>query len=257
MTTTIARNGATLKLSVVPWDSEIFGFAVAQIVDLEVGDDASAQELLPELDAWCAIHDVHLISCRLDHERLRESMALEAIGFRFVEMTYGPRLKSLDDTVAPDHLIHITEASHADLGAIEEIAYSAFSTGRFLLDRRLDPELSSRRYANWVRTSFIDARHAVLKAEVDGDLVGFFIVERRPDAGVYWHLTAIAPRCQGKGIGLSLWRTMLLRHRREGATYVETTISGHNVPAINLYGRLGFSFASAQMTFHRFRVPNG
>jgi RimJ/RimL family protein N-acetyltransferase len=93
----------------------------------------------------------------------------------------------------------------------------------------------------------------VLKAEVAGDLVGFFIVEHRPDQSVYWHLTAIAPRWQGKGIGTSLWRTMLLRHRAEGATSVETTISAHNAPAMNLYARLGFSFASAQMTFHRLR----
>ncbi len=246
-----------MTISLVPWDAEIFGFPVAQIADLEVGEDGSAKELLPELDAWCAIHDVRLISYRLDHERLRESMALEAIGFRFVEMTYGPRLKSLDDIVAPDHLIHVTQASSADLESIEEIAYSAFKTGRFLLDPRLDPELSNRRYANWVRTSFNHARHSVLKAEVHGDLAGFFIVEHRPDGGVYWHLTAIAPDWQGKGMGLSVWRTMLTRHRGEGATYVETTISGHNVPAINLYGRLGFSVASAQMTFHQLRVPNG
>ena len=58
-----------------------------------------------------------------------------------------------------------------------------------------------------------------------------------------------------KGMGMSLWQAMLLRHRAEGATFVETTISGHNLPIINLYARLGFSFASAQMTFHRLRDP--
>ena len=46
---------------------------------------------------------------------------------------------------------------------------------------------------------------------------------------------------------------MLLRHRAEGATFVETTISGHNLAIINLYARLGFSFGAAQMTFHRLR----
>jgi hypothetical protein len=41
---------------------------------------------------------------------------------------------------------------------------------------------------------------------------------------------------------------MLIRHRAEGATSVETAIS-LTMPAMNLYARLGFS--SAQMTFHR------
>jgi RimJ/RimL family protein N-acetyltransferase len=96
----------------------------------------------------------------------------------------------------------------------------------------------------------------VLKAEVDGRLVGFFIVENRPDGSAYWHLTAIAPEWQGKGMGMSVWQAALLRHRSEGASAVETTISGHNLPIINLYARLGFRFASAQMTFHRLREPD-
>jgi RimJ/RimL family protein N-acetyltransferase len=73
---------------------------------------------------------------------------------------------------------------------------------------------------------------------------------------VYWHLTAMAPHWQGRRMGLSVWQTMLIRHRTDGATSVETTISGHNLPAINLYARLGFSFGSAQMTFHWLRDPN-
>jgi RimJ/RimL family protein N-acetyltransferase len=84
-------------------------------------------------------------------------------------------------------------------------------------------------------------------------LVGFFIVEQRPDRSVYWHLTAVAPKWQGKGIGMSVWRTMLLRHKAEGAPFVETTISGHNLAIINLYARLRFTFRGAQMTFHWLR----
>lgn len=251
--TRIQRNGATLECSLVPWDSEIFGFPVAEIGHVELGLGAHAKEILREFDAWCAGHDVRLVSCRLDHRQLRESMALEEIGFRFVEMVHVPRLESFESIAAPRQTIHVAKALPNDLGSIQEIAYSAFTTGRFLLDSRLSPELSKRRYATWVRNSVDDPRHTVLKAEVDGDLVGFFIVEHRPDRSVYWHLTAIAPHWQGRGMGLSLWQTILIRHRTEGATAVETTISGHNSPAINLYARLGFSFASAQMTFHWLR----
>lgn len=245
------RNGATLDVSLVPWDSETFGFPVAQIDHLDLGAAATASALFEDLDAWCADHDVRLISCRLDHGRLRESMTLEAVGFRFVETVYGPRLGSLHRIGDPRHEIDVAEASPGDVGSIEAIASSAFTTGRFLLDQRLDPSLSHRRYANWVRTSFGDPRHTVLKAEVGGDLVGFFVVERRSDGVVYWHLTAMAPQWQGQGLGLSVWQTVLLRHRAEGVTSVETTLSGHNLAAINLYARLGFSFASSQMTFHR------
>ncbi len=133
------------------------------------------------------------------------------------------------------------------------IAETAFDTGRFLLDPRLPGELSRRRYATWVRTSVDAPDHEVLTFRLDGDLVGFFIVERRPAGDAYWHLTAIAPGWQGRGLGLSVWRTMLLRHRAEGVTAVETTISAHNVAAMNLYARLGFAFAAAQTTLHWIR----
>jgi RimJ/RimL family protein N-acetyltransferase len=182
-------------------------------------------------------------------------MALEGHGFRFVEMVFRPRRDTFDGIAEPDHDIEIAPAGAGDLAAIEEIAHAAFTTGRFLLDWRLPPGLSMRRYATWVRNSFGSPSQVVLKAESDGDLVGFFIVEQRPQAGVYWHLTAIAPRWQGQGMGLSVWQAMLLRHRAEGARSVETTISGHNPAAINLYARLGFAFGSAQMTFHLLRGP--
>lgn len=256
-TTTIGSDGAALDCFVVPWDSSIFGFAVAQISRMDLGAAGTPSAgLFGSFDAWCSEQGVRLVSCRLDHSQLRESMELEAHGFRFVETVYEPRLDALDTVAPPRHAIDVTEAIQADLPAIEEVAYSAFTTGRFLLDHRLPPDLSNRRYATWVRSAFEASHQTVLKAEIDGELVGFFIVERRSDDRFYWHLTAIAPGWQGKGIGLSLWQTMLRRHAADGGTSVKTTISGHNLAAINLYARLGFSFSSAQMTFHRLMDPS-
>jgi ribosomal protein S18 acetylase RimI-like enzyme len=253
--TRIERPGAALECSLVPWDSATFGFPVAQVDRFELDDGAEASGLLDAFDAWCGEHDVRLVSARLDHRKLRESMALEAHGFRFIETVYMPRRETFERIDTPRHALAVTDAAPADLEALATIGHDAFTTGRFLLDQRLPPELSKRRYAEWVRTSVETPGQHILKAEADGELVGFFIVERRPDRSVYWHLTAVAPAWQGRGIGLSLWQTMLRRHEAEGTAFVETTISGHNLPAINLYARLGFSFAASQMTFHWLRVP--
>ena len=247
----LGRGGGVLDCFVVPWDTAIFGFPVADIRRFELGEGQAPADALTALDDWCAEEGVRLASCRLDHARLRESMALEDAGFRFGEMVHVPHFADWDRIGTPTRRIDVSEATADDLASVQAIAASAFTTGRFLLDWRLPAELSHRRYAAWVRSSFESSGQNVLKAEVAGELVGFFIVERRPDNAVYWHLTAISPGFQGQGYGLSLWLTMLARHRAEGAIAVETTISGHNTAALSLYSRLGFSFTSAQMTFHR------
>ncbi len=251
--TRFERAGAVIDCSLVPWDSEIFGFPVAQITRIVLEDDAHPAQALGEFGSWCDEHAVRLVSCRLDHLQIRESMALENAGFRFIEMVYRLRLDSFEGIDPPRDVVQVSPASGSDLSSIEAIAYTAFTTGRFLLDRRLPPDLSNRRYATWVRNSFDAPGHTILKAEVGRELVGFFILEDRSDGAVYWHLTAIASAWQGRGIGSSLWRTILLRHQAEGARSVETTISGHNLAILNLYERLGFSFSSAQMTFHWLR----
>ncbi len=109
--TLLERTGAVLECSLVPWDSEVFEFPVAQIGRVELGEDAQPMEILDAFEAWCASRDVRLVSCRLDHVQLRESAALEERGFRFIEMVYGPRFDAFDGIAAPRHVIHVAEAT--------------------------------------------------------------------------------------------------------------------------------------------------
>ncbi len=267
--TTINAGGASLDCALVPWDTRIFGFPVAEIRRLALGsdrpgdaegeagtagaDDSSA--LLAAFDAWCTANGVRLAACRLDHLQLAESMALEANGFRFIETVYRPRLDELGAPSGAPTGVTIQPATAADASAIQAIAAEVFATGRFRLDHRLPPELSGRRYAEWVRTAFHDDRQSVLTAAIDGALAGFFIVERRPDDSMYWHLTALGSAFQGRGVGLRVWRSMIDLHAAAGVTSIETTISGHNLAVMNLYARLGFRLSSSAMTFHRVIAP--
>ena len=251
----ILHAGTRLEFSLVPWDSEIFAFPVAQISAFEASSLDAASNALEAFERWRDHHEVRLASCRLRHEALKESMLLEQRGFRFIEMVYRPRLSNLRATHFPAGDINIERAEAGDLPSLTDVAGTAFRTGRYYLDWRLDPAMNDQRYRAWVRNSFADPRHEVLKAMLQGELVGFFIVEKTPDRGCYWHLTAVAPGWQGRGIGKALWQAMLLRHRDEGLERVDTTISAHNLPVLNLYAKLGFSFPHADTTFHWLRGP--
>ena len=239
----------------MPWDTEIFGFPVAQINRIELAEGADPTEVLDGFDGWCAEHAVRLVSCRLDHGRLRESMALEAAGFRFVEMVYGPRFDRFDAIGTPRHDVaaHRGDAKRMS-PAIEAIASSAFTTGRFLLDERLDPELSRPQVrdvgADELRVGPPDGAQGGARRASSSASSSWSVAPTRACTGTS---PRSRPSRRARASARASGRRLLLRHRAEGATSVETTISGHNLPIINLYARLGFSFASAQMTFHRLR----
>jgi RimJ/RimL family protein N-acetyltransferase len=238
-----------LEWAEAPWDTAIFGYPVAQITRIEVREEAGA-----DFTAFEKARDVAgtgLVSCRLAHECLRESMFLEARGFRFIEMVYQPELdhRPLSDST-PDSLLQVGLAGDKDLPAVLDIAGRAFRTERFHTDPRLDPALGDQRYRNWVKSSLHHPSQRLFVMRDQSRIVAFFVTELQADGTCYWHLTAVAPDAQGQGYGRRAWRTMLRLARDQGAARVQTCIAARNHRVLNLYARLGFRFPPPLMTFH-------
>lgn len=251
----IASPAIKLSADLVSWDTETFGFPVAQIHALEIVEPQGAKnDYLASFMDWLVEHDVQLVSCRLLHDKLRESMFLEEHGFRFVEMVLHPRLETLADLgLEAANRLSVAYAEEADLPELQSIAERAFGLERYHVDPRFDPRLGDLRYARWVHNSFRHPRQRLLKIQDNKRLVAFFIVEVLPNNKVYWHLTAVSPQWQGQGYGRRAWQTMLQHHWEEGLSSVSTTISVRNIAVMNLYSSLNFRFTPPEMTFHWLR----
>lgn len=242
--------GLRLSAQEAPWDSAIYGMPVVQIDDIEVLDYNAAVTDYRRYETWVTAENVGIASCRLAHERLKESMFLEARNFRFVEMVLHPRIDSLQTQQIPSDHLSIVPAADSDLEALQEIAETAFGVERYHVDPRLSPRQGDRRYGRWVRNSLHHQSQRLLKV-LDGErLIAFFLIENRSDRTAYWHLTAIAPQWQGQGYGRRTWLAMLNYHKVQGCHSVSTTISARNTPVLNLYSQLQFRFAAPDMTFH-------
>jgi len=241
-----------LRLSAqeAPWDSAIYGIPVVQIEDIEVLDQVGAVSDYLDFATWIDAEQVGIVSCRLTHDRLQDSMFLEKHGFRFIEMVLHPRLDSLQTTQIPADELLIALATEADLGALQDIAEHAFGYERYHLDPRLDQRQGDKRYGRWVRNSLHHKSQRLIKVLDRERLIALFIVEIRSDKSVYWHLTSIAPQWQGQGYGRRVWLAMLRYHQEEGCQFVATTISARNTPVLNLYAQLQFRFTPPEMTFH-------
>lgn len=246
----IDSNSLGMTWSEAPWDQVVCGFPVLQITTMEIRGPAPDKDFRTFEQARDSI-GAGLVSCRLSHQRLAESMLLEDHGFRFVEMVYRPELEfSHQSTGTHDEGLTVSKACDSDMPALLEIAGSAFRHERFRMDPRLDPAASDLRYQNWVSSSL---RHASQQLHVVRDaarIVAFFVTEMLDEGVCYWHLNALAPDAQGQGYGRRVWMCMLDQARRAGARRVRSSIVARNVRVLGLYARLGFLFAPPTMTFH-------
>lgn len=245
-------DSASLRMawSEAPWDQVVCGFAVLQINAMEIRGPSAAEDFRIFERARDNI-GAGLVSCRLPHHSMPESMLLEEHGFRFIEMVYRPELE-LSNLASENREsgLEVSRACDSDMPTLLEIAGSAFRNERFRMDPRLDPAASDLRYQNWVASS---QRHATQQLHVvrdAGKTVAFFVTELLDDGTCYWHLNALASDAQGQGYGRRVWLCMLDQAQKAGAQRVCSSIVARNVRVLGLYARLGFQFAPPTMTFH-------
>ena len=244
----IHGEGLQLDYFFVPWDTEILGAPIAQIANIRILEPAIAAKDYARFVDWCQQRRIALCSCRLPADCLTESMFLEDRGFRFVELNYLPVLTGVQQLASGDEGIRVAVAAQSDQTVLHDMATRVFRHGRLHRDPRIDPRLGDRRYGAWIDNAFVSSHQRVLTCSLDGEIVGFFVVEEREPGHSFWSLNGLAPGREGQGLGKRVWRSMLHRHRAEGAHTVSTSISSHNVPAMNLYVALGFRFPPPSVT---------
>ncbi len=242
-----------LDATIVPWDTEVFQFPVAQIDSIHISDPKQSVLQFKDFESWRNLQSCDLVSCRLSEDQLVESMFLEEKGFRFIEMVLHPKVENLHRFTLEEQGLTIRPAEESDLLAINKIAMSAFRYERFYVDPRLDSHCSDLRYKRWVSNVLGHPKQQLLKILDKDLLIGFFIIEIQENGSAYWHLTAISPLFHGKGYGYRTWLAMIQYHRLHGHMAINTTISARNVPVLNLYSKLHFHFSPPEMSFHWMR----
>jgi ribosomal protein S18 acetylase RimI-like enzyme len=244
-----------LDASLVPWDSQVFGFPVACIQSLDIRDPSAAAEVWERYLAWADAHGVALTSVRLPHGELAMSMFLERRGFRFIEMVLHPVVQGLQRRqLAEVKGMTVSPVSQTELPEVVAMAESAFGFERYHVDPRLSAGPANQRYGNWVRGSFAHPKQKLLKIQREGVIAGFFVVEVLEGGDAYWHLTAMNPEHKGKGWASDVWTAILGYHKDAGIDVVRTTISARNTPVLGLYSKLNFRFNAPEMTFHWLRA---
>jgi hypothetical protein len=237
--------------ALVPWDSAIFGFAVATFragpAELE---PRQADDFRREFAARMRTNRITLCSATLDPTRTAWRQVLPQVGFQFVDLGLQVTL-ALASAKLPAVRTELRRARLEDHETIEAIAAKSFSHGRYHADPRFPKQLADRRYQRWVRNALtapgeVDRMYVL---EQDGKVAGFYHVTLEGDVSDL-RLAAVAPESKTTMVGVELYAAMLHELRREKVRRVVTSISAMNLNVVNLFSMLGFRFSSPEIIYH-------
>ncbi|HYK40848.1 MAG TPA: hypothetical protein VE007_00570 [Thermoanaerobaculia bacterium] len=236
--------------AVLPWDEEIFGFAVGDYRPASRGELASRTGLLSEaLANWSQARTVELVGCRVPASDTALTALLESVGFRMVELQLRATLAPLRSEAAAPPRISVRTADPSDRARILEIASSALRMGRYHADPRFPRAAADHRYRLWMQRALAEGEGTwVAVAGPPGSVRGFLHAQiSGPAADI--RLAAVDADAAGIA-GPELFRGAVHELSRRGVRRVTARMSAANCSVLNIYASLGFRFDEPESVLH-------
>ena len=242
--------------ALIPWDSDIFGFPVAQYrIGSDRIDESQTGALSESLHSWLRRNDVALCSCAIPASNAFWKTHLPRLGFQWTDLGLKVTLNGLNKAPLRPARVTLRKAVASDSDAIGVIAGQAFHHGRYHADPAFPSELADLRYRQWAISALTGNKpgeHLYVMGE-PGNVQGFYhvIVDESVSDLL---LAAVAPKLQGTMLGFDLYLAVLHTLKEIGVRKVESTISAMNTPVMNVYSMLGFRFSAPEVIYH-WHVP--
>jgi len=143
--------------------------------------------------------------------------------------------------------------TEGDFSALcDELMKGLFNTDRIYCDARFGPEVSARRYKNWL-TDERAKSNAVYKLEYHGESIGFFALKEVEERVFDPFLIGLYNAYKGRGLGRSMAYCAMAECIKSGAKSISTHISSNNPANIRIYKSLGYEVGGVEYVF----VKNG
>lgn len=239
------------RIGVIPWDTETFGFPVANFVVPEIATATSIEGSLGQsLEEWARSRQVELVAASLPIGWSRTAALLQDAGFQYNDTTLCLRYTSPKPIKLPFSKLELTEARGEDLPALTSIAERVFRHGRYHADPRFPAKLADRRYADWIRRTLDPANpQTTLVARIGDAIQGFCTVETGEEKG-HMHLMAVSPDRVATVTGIMLPALTLRYLREHGARTILSKISAANTAVLNVHAFLGAQYFSPELCLH-------
>jgi GNAT superfamily N-acetyltransferase len=250
-----------LRFAAVPWDAETLGLPIFELALLGGIPRERAEE---GLDRWLAERRGEgrsLVYSRTRWEDLEVARRLGRAQFYPVESTVNVSV-SLGRFEEPlgraPGAVRLRVAEDRDLPTLKEIARTAFAADRYHQDPHIPAGRADERFARWIERA-LESGELVFSYEESGsgEILGFFHLRPSTPQAVDLSLAAIKRALRGSGLGPWMYQEVLRECRKRGFERAFTRMSVGNLDVVNLYARLGFSFAQSVLTWHWFGSAAG
>jgi len=239
------------RIAVLPWDRDIFGFAVADYRPPSAAQlGRNIEGAVKAITAWSKDHGAELISASVAAGDGRLMSLMGALGFRFVDysLTVGANLQR---KALPETRLAVRRVLPDDWDDVERIAASAFDHGRYHADPRFPRAMADLRYRRWMERALRDEDAAVRVYVIGAPRAvrGFFHVELK--GGVADLRLGAVDRADETGLaGFYLYTGTLSALKEAGGKKATAKISAGNTAVMNIYAALGFTFSHPEAVLH-------
>lgn len=252
-----------LCLIEIPWEARNLGMPAYQL-EGDIENYKLVKSILEKKQAQ--LKENFFVQLKVDADKINEALLAQDAGFKLIEMSISPYInlnlvgsEVLSDdiksiySIQPEKIQAIenysTSVKHLDStikNQITEISKETFTTDRFHMDPACKKSVADKRIGLWVEFDiFNDSKNYCTYLETSKGLIGFIIWNKHG-----FILGGLSKNFIGKGFGRTLYIQAIRDVMKEGFEEISTNISINNIPVLNLYSKLDFSFRDPKYILH-------
>ena len=235
-------------VSLLDWDSNYFGFPIAQIEK-----DTITKYEMDETLNYCYQNKVRLLQFKCDAHNRDSILQAELNKFHFADlrMIFKAKLDSQQEKKdLPCNMI-FRKAKIVDIDLLMNLAEKLYVNSRYYFDTNFPRSKVRNFYRDWVRkavlSKFDDLAWLLC---IENKIVAFCSVRffgKKATIG----LVGVHPGYIGQGIGRLMLHQTLINLKKHDILQVEVVTQGRNYPAQRLYQKVGFTIQKSQIYYHR------
>jgi ribosomal protein S18 acetylase RimI-like enzyme len=244
----------------IPWETRNLGRASFEIhpdVLKRLHTPLLAEALKKQLRLCKKI----FVQARFRAENIRAIQTLTETGFHTIEQTLVPfthfgKNHIFQNNPLPHSLrpkgwktekltFDLWKGDKDSLAQIKKIAGRSFSADRFHRDPLCPRAMANQRFIYWIDDLTADPSVDLHVMKASQKTIAFMAFRRNELL-----LNALDTNLHGKGLGTYCCLSIFKKIQQRGYGGVQTVISAQNLPALNLYAKIGFQFREACVTLH-------